>query len=149
VGSNLLLWNREGHHAVVVVGVPVDNHGTGVTELPWDVVDRAEMQNGRPDLGLDAGEFYHPYFVGTDVWPDLLVVMKPGWQLVSPQMQNAGHGGPDTASVMLAVRGPGFAPGARCAGPAYLSDVGATVAHAMSWVFPFQVGQPLTCSPLR
>jgi hypothetical protein len=132
------------------------NHVTGVWEVPWHVLDRQEMINGRPDLGIDALEVYNDYFVQNGVWPDLLVVMKDGWQLsTSPiyifgeeyPIYNAGHGSPNTSAVMLAIRGLGFPAGASCAEEAKLSDVAITISEYMAWSFPEANGTPLVCQP--
>jgi hypothetical protein len=132
------------------------NHVTGVWELPWHVLDRQEMINGRPDLGIDVMEVYNDFFVRKGVWPDLLVVMKAGWQLHSYPIiiggekypiLNAGHGSPNTSAVMLAIRGLGFPAGASCAEEAKLSDVAITISEYMAWSFPEANGTPLVCQP--
>ncbi len=133
------------------------NHETGQTELPWEIMDRLDMIFGRPDLNIGPMEFYNPYFVRNGVWPDLAVVMKNGWQFPSGSFNlgggveftlfNAGHGAPDTAQVMLAVRGPGVPPGLTCDEEAIVADVGVSLAYWLGTSLPQSVGTVLTCTP--
>ena len=132
------------------------NHETGNTELPWAIMDRQDMINGRPDLGIGPGELYNSFFVKKGMWPDLAVVMLNGWQIPSgtfflgsgPEFTlfNAGHGAPDTAAVVVATKGFGVPAGATCPKPVRLADIGATVASTLGFTFPYSVGQPLTCN---
>jgi hypothetical protein len=137
----------------------VFNHETGQTELPWAIMDRRDMILGRSDLGIGPMEFYNLYFVRNGVWPDLAVVMKDGWQLPSGSFNlgggteftllNAGHGAPDTAQVMLAIRASGVPAGLTCSEEASLADVGVSLADWLGTVFPQSVGHVLTCTPPR
>ena len=131
------------------------NHELGRWELPWAIMDRYDMEHGRADLGIGPKELYNPHFVKNGVWPDLAVVMLNGWQVPSGSFNlgedteftlfNAGHGGPDTAAVMVAIKGFGFPAGATCSGPVRLADVGMTVAKSLGWAFPYSVGSSLGC----
>jgi hypothetical protein len=133
------------------------NPETGQLELPWDVLDRVEMMAGRPDLGIDPLELYNAFFVQQGVWPDLVVFARNGWSLPSGSFNVgggggkmlfiAGHGAPDTAPVVIAVQGLGFAPGARCAEDARLADVAVTLAADLGVTLKQTVGKPLICTP--
>jgi hypothetical protein len=167
ISTGLLYWRPlyKLFHPSVVVNAKQElqndrhmayNHATGVWELPWHVLDRQEMIDGRPDVGIDAMEVYNDYFVQNGAWPDLLVVMKDGWQLRGPPIFiggeeypifNAGHGSPTTAAVMLAFRGLGFPAGAKCVDEVKLSDVAITISDYMGWPFPEATGRPLVCQP--
>jgi len=131
------------------------NHQTGKMELPWAIMDRYDMIHGRADLGIGPKELYNPYFVKNGIWPDLAVVMLNGWQIPSGSFNiggdteftlfNAGHGAPDTASVVVAIKGFGFPAGVTCPGKVALADVGMTVANALGWSFSYSVGKQLVC----
>jgi hypothetical protein len=113
------------------------------------------MRLGRPDLGIDAMEIYHDYFVKNGLWPDLIVVMKKGWQLHNYSflldgeenwmLNKAGHGTPNTSQVMLAIRGMGFPEGVSCGEEVKLFDVAATISNYLEWSFPEEAGRVLTC----
>lgn len=107
----------------------VENPETGVTECPWHVLDQDDMQKGVAGVAA-AGELWHPVFGPSNskdgfLWPDLFVFAKNGWQLPvyegnlgnlgvdlpekMPPMVIflGGHGAPDTASILMAMAGPG------------------------------------------
>ena len=132
-----------------------DNPETGLNELPWDVYDQQDMIDGIPKQGLAPYEIYNPWFVANKVWPDLMLIFKPGLAATGMtrliNYKNASHGSLDTASVMLAIQGVGFTPGTECQEVARTSDVSPTVLSNLGISFftnPGVVGQPLHCTPL-
>lgn len=129
------------------------NHVTEEWELPWNIMNQQDMKDGRPDLGFAPGEFWHSYTAEHGVWPDLVVMSKPGWQMPyypikggAPWLLFKGsHGGPVTSSVMLAVKGMSYPAGESCAGDVTLADLGVTIANYMDWEFPYTSGRELEC----
>jgi predicted AlkP superfamily pyrophosphatase or phosphodiesterase len=123
------------------------NPQTGVSECPWWILDRNDMQNGVPGICLP-GELYHRYYIDADhahtmIWPDLVVLAKNGWQIpvynghipnvginvpcwTPPwRVYNGGHGSVDTLPIIAAVS----IPGGRCGTSRRvirISDLGAT-----------------------
>jgi len=94
------------------------NRQTGRRESPWLVLDRADMKNGVSDEAgrtlVPPGELYHHWFVDTDgeqtqVWPDLFIFARSGFQLpaYSGALQNLGIEFPIDASLAPFVGGHG------------------------------------------
>jgi len=132
------------------------NRETGLHECPWHILSREEMINGMPGVA-EPGELWHPYFgLNNDreslLWPDLILLLKNGWQLpvyedVLPNLGIdlpfslppipiflGGHGAPDTQSIVMAMRGPGIARGKVVPDPDHeknyrVSDLAVTVAE--------------------
>jgi hypothetical protein len=130
------------------------NPETGIWEIPWDVMTRQDMLAGRPDLGIEAKEMYHDYFIKNGVWPDLTLVMKPGWQIHSYsimdgeeelQLLKAGHGTYNTSAVLIAISGLDFPQATVCQNQAKLSDIAITLSEQFGWPFPEAIGTPLVC----
>jgi len=132
------------------------NPETGVSECPWAVAAHEDMIRGIAGVA-QPGELWHPYFGPNNdrenlLWPDLVVLMKNGWQ--APTYGNilenvgiilpftippitifvGGHGAPDTQRILMAMRGPGIARGRVITDPGYaadyrISDLALTVAQ--------------------
>jgi predicted AlkP superfamily pyrophosphatase or phosphodiesterase len=123
------------------------NPQTGITECPWWVLDRNDMQKGVSGICLP-GELYHSYYVDRDrernmLWPDLVILAKNGWQIpvynghipnvgisvpkwAPPwRVYNGGHGSVDTLPIMAAIKVPGGKKGTNRRS-IRISDLGAT-----------------------
>jgi hypothetical protein len=119
--------------------------GTGDRVVPWDVLDRHDMQAGVPGV-CEPGELYHRHFGESDApgrlhWPELFVVARNNWQLpaVMGLLTNVGlalpgfvadraapwnvmiggHGAADTQAVVMAIQGPGIARGRVLSDPSH------------------------------
>ena len=160
----MLSWNPAFKEAVPIITDAVRmelmspehiryNHYTGTHELPWSVLGRDDFITGVPELGIEPMEFVHPYLMEHGIWPDLVVILNPGWQLPKYTADGglqwnfqAAHGAPDTSQVVVGFQGLDYEPG-DCGGKVHLSDVGVTIADALGWEFPQSVGEVLECTP--
>lgn len=144
----------------------------GLAQNPWIVINRQEMRTGidaRTGTVFSApGELHSEYFEARDgvpgvpKWPELALLADGTWEFsfawpvygedgvirVGPFEMGlgfmGGHGGPATASALLALSGPDLPAGRVVAEPVRLVDIAPTLYGLLGWPVPANVqGQPL------
>jgi len=134
------------------------NPETNRWECPWDILTQEEMKTGLPEAGVVPGELWHAFYGPNNddsqymVWPDVVILMKNGWQLplIGDVLANlgmdlpfpipeipivlGGHGAADSQRIVMAINGPNIAKGKVIKDPNYeknyrIADLPMTIAE--------------------